>query len=90
MLDDSLEILRAYYPEALSFYLDLIRGNNPASFTRHRKLDLSDLLLQMAGRKRGFLVSGGEINTERMAKVLVDEYRSGKLGRFTLEVPANE
>jgi ribosome biogenesis GTPase A len=47
-------------------------------------------LLQMAGRKRGFLVSGGEINTERMAKVLVDEYRSGKLGRFTLEVPANE
>lgn len=51
MLDDSLEILRAYYPEALSFYLDLIRGNNPASFTRHRKLDLSDLLLQMLNRQ---------------------------------------
>ena len=47
-------------------------------------------LLEMAGRKRGYLISGGEINTERMAKVLVDEYRSGKLGRFTLEVPANE
>ena len=46
-------------------------------------------LLQMAGRKRGYLVSGGEINTERMAQVLVDEYRSGKLGRFTLEVPEN-
>ncbi len=44
-------------------------------------------LLEIAGRKRGFLVSGGEINTERMAKVLVDEYRSGKLGRFTLEEP---
>jgi len=44
-------------------------------------------LLEMAGRKRGFLVSGGEINTERMAKVLLDEYRSGKLGHFTLEVP---
>jgi len=44
-------------------------------------------LLEMAGRKRGFLVSGGEINTERMAKVLVEEYRSGKLGRFTLEMP---
>ncbi len=44
-------------------------------------------LLEMAGRKRGFLVSGGEINTERMAKVLVDEYRSGKLGCFTLEEP---
>ena len=46
-------------------------------------------LLEMAGRKRGYLISGGEINTERMAKVLVDEYRSGKLGRFTLEVPEN-
>ena len=44
-------------------------------------------LLEMAGRKRGFLVSGGEVNTERMAKVLVDEYRNGKLGRFTLEEP---
>ena len=44
-------------------------------------------LLEAAGRKRGFLVSGGEVNTERMAKVLLDEYRSGKLGFFTLEMP---
>ncbi len=44
-------------------------------------------LLEMAGRKRGFLLSRGEIHTERMAKVLLDEYRSGKLGRFTLEEP---
>jgi len=44
-------------------------------------------LLELAGRRRGFLISGGEVNTERMAKVLVDEYRSGKLGRFTLEEP---
>ncbi len=44
-------------------------------------------LLQLAGRKRGYLLSGGEINTERMAKVLLDEYRSGKLGRLTLEEP---
>ena len=44
-------------------------------------------LLEAAGRKRGFLLARGEIHTERMAKVLVDEYRSGKLGRFTLEEP---
>ena len=44
-------------------------------------------LLEAAGRKRGFLLARGEINTERMAKVLVDEFRSGKLGRFTLEEP---
>ena len=51
MLDDSIEIFRAYYQEALSFHLDLIRGNNPASFTRHRKIALSDLLLQMLNRQ---------------------------------------
>lgn len=44
-------------------------------------------LLEAAGRKRGFLLPRGEINTERMAKVLVDEFRSGKLGRLTLEEP---
>ncbi len=44
-------------------------------------------LLMMAGRKRGFLISGGEIDTERMARILLDEYRGGKLGRITLETP---
>ena len=42
-------------------------------------------LLEAAAKKRGFLLARGEINTERMAKVLIDEFRSGKLGRFTLE-----
>ena len=44
-------------------------------------------LLEQAGRKRGYLLARGEIHTERMAKVLLDEYRSGKLGHFTLEIP---
>ena len=44
-------------------------------------------LLQAAGRKRGFLISGGGIDTERMAKILLDEFRGSKLGRFTLELP---
>ncbi len=44
-------------------------------------------LLELAGRKRGYLISGGEVNLERMAKVLIDEFRGGKLGRFTLEHP---
>ena len=44
-------------------------------------------LLEEAGRKRGFLLARGEINTERMAKVLLDEYRAGKLGKLTLEEP---
>lgn len=44
-------------------------------------------LLEKAGRKRGFLIRGGEVDTGRMARILLDEFRSGKLGRFTLELP---
>ncbi len=44
-------------------------------------------MLETAGRKRGFLISGGEVDTERMAAVLLDEFRGGKLGKITLEMP---
>ena len=44
-------------------------------------------LLQQAGKKRGFLLRGGEIDTERMARILLDEFRGGVLGRITLETP---
>lgn len=43
-------------------------------------------LLEAIGRKRGFLVSGGEINTERTANMLLDEFRSAKIGRMTLDI----
>lgn len=42
-------------------------------------------LLQLIGKKRGFLISGGETDTERTANMLIDEFRSGKLGRITLD-----
>jgi len=45
------------------------------------------MLLEEAGRKRGYLLARGEINTERMSKVLLDEYRAGKLGHITFEEP---
>ena len=44
-------------------------------------------ILEMIGRKRGMLISGGEIDTERASIMLLDEYRGGKLGRLTLEFP---
>ena len=44
-------------------------------------------LLEQAGRRRGFLLPGGVVDVERTAKVLLEEYRSCKLGRFTLELP---
>ena len=47
-------------------------------------------LLELAAGKRGMRVSGGAFDTERMAKVLLDEFRGGKLGRFTLELPPEQ
>ncbi len=44
-------------------------------------------LFEVIGRKRGFLVSGGEINTERTANMLLDEFRAASIGRITLERP---
>ena len=44
-------------------------------------------LLSLIGSKRGMKVSGGEVNTERAAAMLLDEFRGGKIGRITLEMP---
>ena len=51
-----------------------------------RGLDSYDLF-ELVGRKRGFLVSGGEINHKRTADMLLDEFRGGKIGRISLERP---
>ena len=86
--DDILDV------ETLSCHLaELLWRQYPQAMRDRYKLD--DLsadaagyeVLEAAGRKRGFLLARGEINTERMAKVLLEEYRNNKLGRFTLELP---
>lgn len=72
-----MELLLRFYPQTLRdrYKVDAEQGTP------------GYMLLEEAGRKRGYLLSKGEIHTERMAKVLLDEYRSGKLGHFTLEMP---
>jgi ribosome biogenesis GTPase A len=47
-------------------------------------------LLEAAARKRGFLISGGEVDTERMSNILLDEFRGGVIGRISLERPGDE
>lgn len=73
-----LELLAALYPQALvqRYKLDQELVGVPG----HE-------LLEQVGRKRGMLVSGGEIDTERAAAAVLDEFRGGKLGRITLEAP---
>lgn len=44
-------------------------------------------IMEMIGRKRGFLIKGGEIDYDRTAAIVSDEFRGGKLGRITLELP---
>ena len=44
-------------------------------------------VFEIVGKKRGFLISGGEINTERTATTLLEEFRSSKIGNISLEVP---
>lgn len=44
-------------------------------------------LLEKVGRKRGFLISGGEVDLERTARIVLDEFRSAKIGRISLERP---
>lgn len=47
-------------------------------------------MLELAAKKRGFLAGRGEYDTERMSAVLLDEFRGGKLGRITLELPPED
>lgn len=93
--DDILDVetlgchLMAYLGER---YPDALTAAYKLSALPEREVQENDVaygyrLLEAAGRKRGFLISGGEVDTERMAKILLDEFRGGKLGRFTLEVP---
>ena len=83
--DDVMDI------EELACYLMEYLGRHYADILTERyKIDVEEGdmgydLLTKAGRKRGFLMRGAEVDTERMARILLDEFRGGKLGRFTLE-----
>lgn len=75
-------------------FLELMRDHPTEEFLARFKLkaeDIKDLesfeMLELVGKKRGMLISGGEINTERAANLIFDEYRDGKFGYITLEYP---
>lgn len=55
----------------------------PASLAEAKSYEI----LEAVARKRGFLISGGELDTERAAKIVLDEFRSAKIGEITLELP---
>ncbi|MCD8144032.1 MAG: ribosome biogenesis GTPase YlqF [Oscillospiraceae bacterium] len=72
--------------------MELLVQRYPSVIQEKYKLTVSEPMrgwqaLELVGRKRGFLISGGEVDLSRAARLLLDDYRSGKLGRFTLERP---
>jgi ribosome biogenesis GTPase A len=42
-------------------------------------------IFETIGRNRGLLIAGGEVDTLRCARMLIDEFRDGRIGRITLE-----
>ncbi len=70
--------LRLLYPEALAARYKLGDLSAYKDFTDYE-------LFEAIGRKRGFLISGGEVNTERTAITLLDEFRGAKIGRITID-----
>lgn len=72
--------------------LEVLAQTRPSAIEERYKIaDLDGLqgweILEMIGKKRGFLIKGGEIDYERTAVIVADEFRGGKLGRITLELP---
>ena len=76
------------YPQALRDRYKLDDGQLPTAFPELTAAARGFSLMEQAARKRGFLLPGAQIDLDRMANVLLEEYRSCKLGRFTLEYPA--
>ena len=75
--------------------MELLWRDSPAALAERYRIEAPAdesgwELLQRAARNRGFLLARGEVNTERMARVLLEEYRSCKLGAFSLEQPPAE
>lgn len=72
--------LRAFYPERITERYKFVPDPDCNGYD----------LLEELGKKRGFLISRGEIDFERAAAIVLDEFRGGKLGRVTLEKPPKE
>ncbi len=73
-----IERLNNLYPEHIkSRYKVEIEGRSPY-----------DIIMEI-GKKRGTILSGGEVDFSRISSIIIDEFRKGKIGRITLERPTD-
>lgn len=79
--------------EELAFYLlDFLKNNYPENLKLRYNVDFNEdkdtyELMEEIGRKRGFVIKGGEIDLTRCANTILDEFRGLKLGKISLEMP---
>lgn len=80
--------------ELLSYKLvEYLRENYMSNLKERYKIteDISELetyeIIELIGKKRGFVISGGETDTERASKMIIDEFRNCKIGKISLEKP---
>lgn len=78
------------YVELAVKFCELIKKVKPSALTERYGITVEDGdsavdILSKIAKKRGFLIKGGELNFERTAIILLDEFRGGKLGRITLD-----
>ena len=80
------------YDDVGFFLAEYLLKNYPDLLKERFKLDVipdtEDAFLHMAGVKRGAVASGGKVNLHKICELLIKEFRSGKLGRISLETPA--
>lgn len=70
-----LQYLREHYPEAVADFYEVPQADN------------SEALLEAIAEKRGCLKAGGEFDLDKAGKCLVDDFRAGRLGHISLELP---
>jgi ribosome biogenesis GTPase A len=85
--DDIMDVV-----EIAAALAEKLTEHYPASFAQRYKLNdvkgkTGHELLEMAGKNRGCMISGGEIDIRRISIILLDEFRGGKTGRISLEKP---
>ena len=89
-LDIGYELLKVLQSNYLSNLQERykLQENEIEDILKNRDLEENEKiveLMNLIGRKRGAVISGGEIDLERVASIILDDFRSGKLGRITLE-----
>lgn len=80
LLNHARENLCKRYGFTNEYIEKILNSDNPENF------NIYEIMLEI-GRKRGCIVSGGNVDEDKTSKIILDEFKNGKLGRITLEFP---